>query len=95
MKLEKGYLKWSSFAKRNGELFAYGLVGFLFLWNAVGLLEWIHELLGWEARDYTPGEQRKYRFYAMGFVGMYIVGTVLMLINMWHYRKHPPEDYRD
>ena len=95
MESAKEYFKWSAFAKRQAKFSLLAVVGVLFLWNAVSLLEWIHELLGWETRDYTPGEQRKYRFFAMGFVGMYIYGTVLMLINMWHYRKHPPEDYHD
>lgn len=89
MESAKEYFKWSAFVKRQAKFSLLAVVGVLFLWHGLELWDRMCELVGWEPPGYTSGEQRKYRFVAMGFVGMYIVGTVLGIINMWRYRKYP------
>ncbi|MGP5144570.1 hypothetical protein ACTXPD_19030 [Vreelandella alkaliphila] len=83
------YFKWSSFAKRQAKLTLVVATLVLFLWNSVAIGEWAYALFGGELRGYGPPEQRWHRVLAMGFVGMYILGTVLGIINMWRYRKYP------
>ncbi|GHE21159.1 hypothetical protein [Halomonas urumqiensis] len=94
MESNKDFHKWSSFAKRQAGLFSSCLVCFLIFWNSVAIGEWAYALFGGELRGYGPPQQRWHRVLAMGFVGMYIVGTVLGVINMWRYRKYP-EYYDD
>lgn len=92
--MEKNCFEWTSFAKRNGKLFAVCLAGVLFFWNSVVLGEWVYALFGGELRGYGPPQQRWHRVWAMGFVIMYVFGTAIGLYNIWYYRKHPEEAER-
>ncbi|MFQ3790428.1 hypothetical protein [Halomonas sp. A29] len=92
--MEKNYFEWTSFAKRNGKLFAACLAGAIFFWNSVDIGEWVYALFGGELRGYGPPQQRWHRVWAMGFASMYVFGTAIGLYNIWYYRKHPEEAER-
>lgn len=82
---------WAAFVKRNVKLSAICLAGGLFLWNGVVLWEWLSALFGWESHGYTVGEQRKYRFFSMVFLVLFMFGVLLDVFNTLYYRKHPEE----
>ncbi|MFQ3789858.1 hypothetical protein [Halomonas sp. A29] len=87
--MSKSVWAWAAFLKRNVKLFAVCLAGFVFLWNGLDLWEWLCALFGWESQGYTSGEQRKYRFFASGFVVVFMLGLLLDVFNTRYYRKYP------
>ena len=89
MESDREFHKWSAFAKRQAKLLFFTVCGVLLFWNSVAIGEWAYALFGGELKGYGPPQQRWHRVLAMGFVGMYIVGTALGIINMWRYRKYP------
>jgi cbb3-type cytochrome oxidase subunit 3 len=82
-------MSWSGFFKRQVKYTLGTLALFLFFWNGVVIWEWLYALFGGELRGYGPGEQRWHRVWAMGFLGMYLVGSLMDFIAVWYWQKYP------
>lgn len=81
--------EWSSYFKRQAKFLMTCLIGGLFFWNSVTVLEWAYELFDAELRGYGEGTQRWHRIWAVGFFLFFVLGCAVDTFNTLYYRKHP------
>ncbi|EPC00180.1 hypothetical protein L861_14720 [Litchfieldella anticariensis FP35 = DSM 16096] len=82
-------MTWPGFFKRQAKYTLGVCAIFLFFWNSLVIWEWLYALFGGELRGYGPGQQRWHRVWAVGFVGMYLFGSLLDFIGVWYWQKYP------